>query len=204
MSSHESSLRPAAGLPVDELFIQEFQHLRTRWLCLFLVGVLLVVGGTASLVTPIVTLSTSVAAMIVLGVSLIVGGICTISASFWAGKTTALLLNLFIGILYIVAGFVITDAPLRAAAMMAAFIAALFIVGGLFRIVAAVLLRFPHWGWTLLNGLVTLICGVAIYRHFSRSALWVVGLLVGIEMLLHGWNWIVLALAVRRIPAPAP
>jgi uncharacterized membrane protein HdeD (DUF308 family) len=164
---------------------------------------LLVVCGTAAIAVPAATLATSVAAMVVLGVSLMIGGVAIIVTSFWTGMTGAVMLNLLIGILYLVAGFVITDKPLQSAVTMAAFIAALFIVGGLFRIVAAVLLRFPHWGWTLLNGVVTFLCGVIIYRHFSDSALWVVGILVGIELLLHGWSWIMLSLAIRGIPAEA-
>jgi len=44
---------------------------------------------------------------------------------------------------------------------------------------------------------------VIIYRHFPESALWVIGLLVALEMLFNGWAWIMLGLAIRRIPAPA-
>ena len=182
---------------------REFGHLRSSWCWFFSFGILLVACGTAAAVVPPFTLGTSLVAMIVLGVSLMIGGVATIATSLWAGKSSSLMLNLLIGILYLVAGYVITDTPLRSAVMMAAFIAALFVVGGLFRIVIAVVVRFPHWGWALLNGLVTFLCGVIIYRHFAESALWVVGLLVGLEMVFHGWNWIVLSLAIRSLPKEA-
>jgi uncharacterized membrane protein HdeD (DUF308 family) len=87
--------------------------------------------------------------------------------------------------------------------MMAAFVAAFFIIVGIFRILAALVIRFPHWGWAMLNGVVTLLCGVIIYRHFAQSAVWVVGILVGLELLFHGWNWLMLSQAIRRIPAEA-
>jgi uncharacterized membrane protein HdeD (DUF308 family) len=63
--------------------------------------------------------------------------------------------------------------------------------------------RFPHWGWAMLNGVVTFMCGAVIYRHFPKCALWVVGLLVGVELLFNGWTWIMLSLAIRRIPDKA-
>jgi uncharacterized membrane protein HdeD (DUF308 family) len=98
------------------------------------------------------------------------------------------------------AGFVITDTPLQSAVMMTAFIAAMFMVVGAFRTAAALVVRFPHWCWALLNGLVTFLCGAIIYRHFAQSAVWVIGLLVGLEMLFHGWAWIMLSLAIKNIP----
>ncbi len=52
-----------------------------------------------------------------------------------------------------------------------------------------------------MNGIVTFLLGVIIYRNFPESGIWVIGLLVGLEMLFHGWTWIMLSLAIRRIPA---
>jgi uncharacterized membrane protein HdeD (DUF308 family) len=49
--------------------------------------------------------------------------------------------------------------------------------------------------------MVTFLIGVAIYRHFPDSALWVIGVLVGVELLFNGWTWITLSMALRRIPA---
>jgi uncharacterized membrane protein HdeD (DUF308 family) len=71
---------------------------------------------------------------------------------------------------------------------------------GTFRALAALVIRFPQWGWALLNGAITLLAGLVIYRHLPYSAPWVVGLLVGLEMLLNGWSWIMLSTALRRIP----
>ncbi len=189
--------------PAGEQLRSEFQHLRSNWFWLLLLGILLAVCGTVALVVPAVTVETSLFAMIVLGVALMAAGIGTIVTSFWAGKWSGVLIQLLVGILYLVSGFVISDTPLRSAVMMAAFVAAMFIVMGIFRIVAALVIRFPHWGWAMLNGAVTLLCGVVIYRHFRESAIWVVGVLVGVEMLFHGWNWITLAMAVRSLPDKA-
>ena len=176
---------------------REFQHLKSDWWWLLLYGVLLTLCGTVAIVVP--PLATG-GILIVLGVALMVGGVATIILSFWAGKWTGLLVQLLVGVLYLVAGFAIFDTPIKAALVATLFIAALFIVVGAFRILAAMMVRFPHWGWALLNGIVTFLLGVVIYRHFPQSALWVLGLLVGLEMLFNGWTWIMLSLAIRNLP----
>ncbi len=61
-------------------------------------------------------------------------------------------------------------------------------------------IRYPQWGWSLLNGCVTFLLGLIIFRDFGLGAWWLIGLLVGIEMLFSGWSWVMLALAIRRIP----
>jgi uncharacterized membrane protein HdeD (DUF308 family) len=82
---------------------------------------------------------------------------------------------------------------------MTIVIAVSFIVLGVFRSIGALVLRFPQWGWALLNGVITLLAGILIYRQLPFDALWIIGLLVGLEMLFNGWTWIMLALVLRRI-----
>ena len=79
------------------------------------------------------------------------------------------------------------------------FIAVAFMVLGTFRAIAALVLQFPQWGWALLNGVVTFVAGIVIYRNLPEAALWVVGLLVGLELLFNGWTWIMMSLALRKI-----
>ncbi len=194
----------AAGPGVAENPLHaEFRHLKSNWWCLLLLGVFLVVCGTLAVLFPILTNVAAMAAMIVLGVVLTVSGIVTIVTAFWLGKWSGLLIQLLVGILYVVVGMQIADAPVKAGLVMAVFVAGFFIVAGAFRAIAALVIRFPYWGWALLNGIVTFLCGVVIYRHFPQCALWVVGLLIGLEMLFNGWTWITLAFAIRRIPSDA-
>jgi uncharacterized membrane protein HdeD (DUF308 family) len=186
--------------PAGESLRKEFLHLRAHWCWFFALGVLLAICVMAAIVFPAITLLTSVAIVVLLGVSLMVAGVATIVATVWAGHWSGHLLQLLIGLFYLVAGFLITDTPVKSTVAITAVIAAIFIVAGLFRVVAAFAVRFPHWEWSVLNGGITFLLGLVIYRHFPQSALWVIGLLVGIEMLLNGWTWIMLSLAIKRIP----
>ena len=191
---------PAGPGVAGILLLREFRHLKSNWWCFLLLGIFLVVCGTVAVMFPILT---NVAVMVILGLALMASGIATIVASFWAGKWSGLLLQLLVGILYVVVGLQIADTPVKAGLVMAIFLAGFFIVVGAFRTVAVLIIRFPYWGWALLNGIVTFLFGVVIYRHFPRCAFWVAGLLVGVEMLLNGWTWIALALSIKRIPDEA-
>jgi len=175
----------------------ELQHLQASWCWFMALGILLVVCGTLAVIFPVIG---SVAVVLVLSVALMVAGVATIIGSFWAGKWSGVLVQLLVGILYLAASFVVSERPLAATLAITVFIAMSFIVMGGFRALAALMIRFPQWGWALLNGVVTLLLGIVIYRHLLLDALWVVGLLVGVEMLFNGWTWIMLSQEIRKIP----
>lgn len=179
----------------------ELHHLRAHWWCFMLLGVLLVVAGTAAIVFPALTVTATFAATTLLAVLLMVSGVAIIVGSFWAGKWSGMLLQLLVGMLYLAAGFMMTENPVVSVEFITRFLALSFIVLGVFRIVAALLFHFPQWGWALLNGVVTMLAGIVIYRNLPSDALWVIGLLVGLEMLFNGWTWIMLAIALRNMPA---
>lgn len=173
------------------------QRVRAYWWVFLALGCLLVVGGLLAIAYPFVS---SYAAVLVLGVVLIVSGVGTILAAFWAGKWSSLMLQLLVGILYLVAGMAIRDAPAESVAVLTLFTAAFFIVVGAFRVIVALVERFPQWGWVLLNGIITFILGIVIYDTYPASALWVIGLLLGIDLLFNGWSWIMLAFFLRKLP----
>ena len=79
--------------------------------------------------------------------------------------------------------------------------ACFFMVGGIFKIVAAHQLSVPARGaGPLAGGIIDLILGVMIWHDLPASGLWVIGLFLGINLVFRGFNWIALGLAVRKIP----
>jgi uncharacterized membrane protein HdeD (DUF308 family) len=185
--------RVAVALLVEH----ELRHLQKDWWWFVALGILLILSGLVALVYP--TLS-SIAAVVVLGMTLLVSGVATIVASFWAGKWSALILQLLVGILYVVTGFILMDTPIASTVNLTLFVAALFIVVGIMRSVAALVLRFPQWGWALLSGLLTTLVGTAIYKNLPETALWAIGTLVGIELIFDGWFWVMLGMALWKLP----
>lgn len=181
---------------VERQVAHELDQMKHNWWWYLILGILLMICGIVSISYPF---ASSVSVVIVLGAALLIGGVAMIISAFWTGNWRGFLLQILVGILYVVAGIMITDRPLESTATLTLLIATLLIIVGLFRIVAALVIRFPQWGWVLLNGCVTLLFGVVIYRHFPEATLFLIGLLVGVEMILNGWTWIMLAFDLRKL-----
>src|SRR5204862_359192 len=90
-------------------------------------------------------------------------------------------------------------APVGAMLALTLLLACLLLVGGLFRVVAALTYRFSSWGWPLLSGIIDVILGVMIWMQWPASALWVMGLFLGISLVFRGADWIGVGLAVRAL-----
>lgn len=196
-----------AEVPADpETSVHELSRLRKEWWAFLVLGLLLILGGAACISYPFFT---TVGVMVFQGVALMVAGVAIIISAFWTGKWSAFVLQLLIGLLYLVGGFIIADAPVKSAAIFTLLLAGFLVVGGVFRIVFSLMERFPQWGWVLVNGIASLIVGLIIFKSFrqfaegeSTSILWIIGLIIGIELIFYGWTWVMLSIAVRRIPDP--
>ncbi len=94
-----------------------------------------------------------------------IAGVATIIGAFWAGKWSGFLIQLLVGLLYVAASLVVTEQPFATILIMTIFVAVAFMVIGAFRVLSALLIRFPQWGWAMLNGLVTFLAGFVIYRR---------------------------------------
>jgi uncharacterized membrane protein HdeD (DUF308 family) len=172
----------------------ELHPLRQQWWCFLLLGIALVVLGLICITEPLVP---SLASVAFLGFLLVAAGMIQVVSSFWSGKWSGMLLHVLIGVLYAIVGYMIIDSPGLTMLLLTKFIAIFLIVSGLFRIVSALVVRFPEWGWVLLNGGVTLLLGVIINRQLPEAALWVIGLFIGIEMMFNGWAWMMMARDLR-------
>jgi len=183
---------PGAQLPAPGHELEAFEP---DWRWFLALGIALMTLGLIAMGS---CYFVSFVTLVMFGVLLFIGGVIQIVNSFWIGKWSGFLLHLLIGIFYIVVGTLIIDAPMESAVALTLLVAAFLIVGGILRIVSAMVLRFPNWGWPLLNGFIALLLGILIYRQWPASGLWVIGLFVGIEMFFNGWSWLMLSLDLRN------
>lgn len=182
-------------LTLPQLAQENLEHLKANWGWLVALGVVLIVVGMSAVSMAFVA---TLATMVVLGVLTLLGAGAEIASAVWARRWQGCVLHLLCGVLYAVFGFLIMTRPVPIAAALTLVMAALFLIGGLLRIVIALAVRFHNWGWSLLNGLVTFALGLMIWQEWPESSLWVIGTFVGIDLILSGWSWVVLGLSVRR------
>lgn len=79
----------------------------------------------------------------------------------------------------------------------------LFLLVGIDKIVLSFhLRRVSQWGWQLLSGLISIAVAIMIWLGLPETAVWAIGLLVGIELIFNGVSMAAFGLAVReRRPA---
>jgi uncharacterized membrane protein HdeD (DUF308 family) len=174
----------------------ELDSLRHRWLWAVGLGVLLILGGLLAISYPV---NSSSLALTLCGVILLTGGILQVVSAFWAGRWGGFFVQLLGGLLAIFVGVIFLERPLISAVEWTLVLAVFFVAGGLIRTVSALFLRYTAWGWSLLNGIITLLLGILIWRGWPGDGLWVIGTLVGIELIFSGWSWVMLGLAARTL-----
>jgi uncharacterized membrane protein HdeD (DUF308 family) len=176
-------------------------ELRRSWGWYLALGIVLIVLGTIAIGSTFVM---TIASVFFFGWLLIIGGVMEAIHAFWHKRWAGFFLDLLTGILYIVAGWMMVTNPAESALLLTLVIAMFLVFEGVFRIVAALAARYPHWGWVMFNGVISLILGIMIWRRWPYSGLWVIGLFVGIEMLLNGWSLVMLSLSARNLPDEVP
>src|SRR5215510_6051234 len=176
-------------------------ELRGNWGWFLILGIVLIVLGTIAIGSALVM---TIASVFFFGWILIIGGVLEAVHAFWREKRWGgFFLDLLTGLLYVVVGWMMVSNPGESALLLTLIIAMFLVFEGLFRIVVAITARFPHWGWVLFNGVISLLLGVMIWRQWPYSGLWVIGLFVGIEMLLNGWSLVMLSFMGRKLPTEA-
>jgi uncharacterized membrane protein HdeD (DUF308 family) len=174
----------------------ELEAIRAHWVWFLTLGIILIIVGTIAVGMPIVS---SFASAVAFGSLLLLGGIAQLVGAFWTRDWSGFFLSLLMGVLYVVLGVLFLRHPGDALVAMTLFLSCALMVGGLFRILGSVMYQFPHWGWTLVGGIINLVLGIMIWQQWPESSLLVIGLFVGIDLIFTGWTWVMLALAVKKL-----
>lgn len=179
------------------LLLREIGEIRNRWGWFLTLGILLIVIGVIALgVAGLATVIT----VVFFGWLLVLGGIVEIIFAFRARESSSVFLQLLTGLLALIVGALLVARPGTGALTITLLLAALYLMSGVFRVIVALVLRYPNWGWVLVSGLVTFLLGLLLLVGWPSTALWFIGVAVGIDLILHGWSWIAFALAARRLP----
>jgi uncharacterized membrane protein HdeD (DUF308 family) len=176
-------------------YFSESEAIRKKWSWFFVLGVLLLVLGIAVVGS---AYTATLFSVVLFGFLLVGVGFVQIIQAILSREWKGLFISLILSLLYVVTGALCIVNPTIAAIDLTLLLAIFCFLGGLFRMVASLLIRFETWGWFFLNGLVTFLLGILIYAEWPLSGLWLIGTFVGIDMILSGWSWIVLSLQAKR------
>jgi uncharacterized membrane protein HdeD (DUF308 family) len=169
---------------------------------LIFLSILLIILGVIAVFAPVWASAFFTAVMGWLAV--ISGGVMIVN-SFTSKPVRGFWLNLILGILYVIAGFYILSNIVAAVAILTLTFGILFIVEGIFTIVMGFTNQTGRsMSWlVVLNGIVTLLLGILVLNRWPNSALWLIGLYVGISLIFSGTSLLAAALVARKAVANA-
>ncbi|MEA2079036.1 MAG: HdeD family acid-resistance protein [Pseudomonadota bacterium] len=180
-----------------------FGELGKNWGWILALGILFIILGTIGLgITFALTLTT----VMFFGALLAVGGVLQIIDAFKCKGWKGVVLHVLIGLLYIAAALMLFTMPLAGSLVLTVMLGGAIAAVGILRIIMGFQMKGKKgWGWLVFAGLVSLLLGGIILFEWPATGLWVIGLLVAIELIIHGWSYVFMALAARRaVKEPAP
>lgn len=165
---------------------------------LFLIeGIVLLVLGIAAILVPMVA---TIAFTILIGWLFLISGAVGLFTTFWMRHAPGFWWSLLSAVIAIAAGIVLLIWPISGSLSLTLLLTAFFIVEG----VASIMYAIEHrrqlsgrWGWMLVSGIVDLILAGIIIAGLPGTALWALGLLVGINLIFGGVAMIGMALAAK-------
>ncbi|MFO0965109.1 MAG: HdeD family acid-resistance protein [Gemmataceae bacterium] len=187
MNTHPDPLNP---------HYEECMRLHHCWAWFLGLGVLVVLVGLFAIGSAFIA---GFATVLLFGCLLIAGGVAQLVNAFMARCWRVFFLYLLGSIVHIVVGVLMLEIPVTMMVALTVLLAAGFMVGGILRIVYGLIEPFPGRGWVLLNGAMSLILGIAIWRQLPEASLWVIGAFVGIDLVFNGMSWIMLGLLLKSV-----
>jgi uncharacterized membrane protein HdeD (DUF308 family) len=147
-------------------------------------SVLMILGGILALVFPIIS---SVAIVIFLGWLLIFSGILQAFSLIDVRHVPHFWLQLVSVVLSVLVGILFLRNPGAGLLTLTLLLIVFFMVEGISKIIFSLTIRpFPNWGWVFASGVVGILLAFYLWANTPVTAIWLLGVLLGIELISEG------------------
>lgn len=179
-----------------------FGDVQKNWGWLLGLGVLAILLGTVGLGR---ALTVTLAGVFFFGWLILIAGIFELAELFQCRGWQSLVWQALVAVLHILAGIFVLQNPLLASGVFTLLLAAAIFAGGMLRIVLALQHRdHGGWMWALIGGIAGVVLGGMIASGWPASSFFVIGIFISIELILHGWTLVALALAAHSADGAGP
>ncbi|HHH4165392.1 TPA: DUF308 domain-containing protein [Providencia stuartii] len=164
---------------------------------IYLVALLLLIGGIVCITNPLVS---GIVFSSFIGVVLLVSGVAVILNIFFNRlyANMSILFSLIVGIAYLILGYAFLSDPLQSLLFLAIFVAILFIFGGVIRIYAGTKLFSSAAGMmNILIGILDFIIAYMLLSGNAQTSITLLTLFIGIELLFSSFTLFLLAEALK-------
>ncbi|HEU5339919.1 HdeD family acid-resistance protein [Edaphobacter sp.] len=164
-------------------------------------SILLILFGLIAIAAPGIS---GVGVTIFVGWLLIVSGVFHLIFAWKVHTTGRKVWEILLGIVYLIVGIDLTLHPLSGLLTLTLALAIYLLFESAFEFILAIRLHpAPGWGWTLFDGIITLLLAFMVWRTWPVSSVWAIGTLVGISMVFSGFSRLMLSLTTRRLISAA-
>lgn len=160
-------------------------------------GILMMITGFIALASPFVA---GIGVTIFLGSLFLVYGIFHVIYAFQMRKLGAgwFILQVLLSILYMISGAVLLKQPLEGLVTLTLIAGILIFIDGIIQVINAFDMKPQSgWGWGLFSGILGIILGILIWSNWPGSSIWVLGLLVGVNLISNGLAVLMISSAIR-------
>jgi len=181
----------------SDVFAAGLEQVRKSWGWFLTFGILLSILGIVCVGKAQTATTFSILA---LGWVLMISGVLWLVNSFYAFSWHGFFLYLLNAIIRGVTGYLLIRHPDAGAQGVTMLLAALFIVGGLFRGIGASVIQFPRWGWTVFSGLISFALGIYLLVTWPAASTYFIGIVIGIDLIFDGASLVGFAGAISSLP----
>jgi len=147
-------------------------------------GGLMVLAGILALVYPV---ASSFAVVSLLGWLLIISGIVQGISLLDARKLPHFWLQLVSVALSVIVGVLLIRHRGEGLLVLTLLLLVYFMIEGFSKVIFALTIRpFPNWGWVLASGVVGILVALYLWASLPVTAIWLLGVLVGIQLICEG------------------
>ena len=195
--SSKDPAAPQAKQRAAVLAVQRYLH--DHWKFYTFQGVLMIVVGILAILVPF---AATLATTLFFGWLLILGGVVGAVAAFRSKQAPGFWSNLLLAILSVVLGGVILANPLAGTVTLTWILAIFFVLSGLFNfsIARAVRLSTTRFWLVIVSGIVDIGLAVFLIAGLPGTAVWAVGVFLGISFMTSGFGLLFSALDARNNP----
>ncbi len=166
------------------------RHYR-RWFTLL--GISLAVLGVLAFMFP---LAASIAAKVLVGWVILLSGAALLYHAFQADRWRLRLWSGAIGLIYLITGVYLVFFPLTGLLTLTLLMGVLFVVQGLVELNIALAHRgSAGWGWLAGSAVMSIVLGLILVLGLPGTALWALGLLLGVNLIALGVAFFAMARA---------
>ena len=173
------------------------EELGGNWRWLVGLGVVWMALGALAIIVP---LGAALAFELLLGGIFAIGGVVQIAQAFRLRNWKGYGMNMLGGSLALALGVLLLVYPFQGVLTLTLFLGAFFIVSGVLQVISALQHReLRNWGWILASGILGMVIGALILTGWPSTAVWAIGILVGIELIVTGWSLLIIGLSARDV-----